>query len=390
MYGYGIIRDRATSMQRQMGGVGYAMNSGRQVNVMNPASYASTDSLTFLWDIGADASILWSKEGSAKQNTIGGGLDYITIQVPVGKHFGASMGMLPVTSVGYSFGNDIKHGSKENQGSGGINQAYIGFSANYFGFALGVNVSYDFGNITNQIYSTPNNASNTLFEHELRVRDWNVTIGAQYTYKISPYDKAVIGVTYNPKKTLHGNSIAMVQNLTNTSIKPDTVGEMKLAGNYFQPNTLGIGVSYSHTRASHMMVEADFTYQDWAKARFSEMKDAKGNVIFAGLNFSNRYKIAVGGEYMPKVRGSYGQRITYRLGAHYVKDYLVIKGNNVREYGVSCGVGLPTADGRTIVNLGLEWLHRSSSPATLISENYLNITLGVNFNEVWFWQRRIK
>ena len=32
MYGYGILGDRATSMQRQMGGVGYAMNSGRQIN----------------------------------------------------------------------------------------------------------------------------------------------------------------------------------------------------------------------------------------------------------------------------------------------------------------------------------------------------------------------
>ena len=33
MYGYGIVGDHATSMQRQMGSVGYAMNSGRQINV---------------------------------------------------------------------------------------------------------------------------------------------------------------------------------------------------------------------------------------------------------------------------------------------------------------------------------------------------------------------
>ena len=43
MYGYGILGDRATSMQRQMGYVGYAMSSGRQINVMNPASYAAID-----------------------------------------------------------------------------------------------------------------------------------------------------------------------------------------------------------------------------------------------------------------------------------------------------------------------------------------------------------
>ena len=59
MYGYGILGDNATSMQRQMGGVGFAMNNGRQINAMNPASYAAIDSLTFLFDLGADVSMLW-------------------------------------------------------------------------------------------------------------------------------------------------------------------------------------------------------------------------------------------------------------------------------------------------------------------------------------------
>ena len=67
MYGYGILNDRATSMQRQMGGVGIAQNSGRQINAMNPASYASIDSLTFLFDMGADLSILWNKEGDQSE-----------------------------------------------------------------------------------------------------------------------------------------------------------------------------------------------------------------------------------------------------------------------------------------------------------------------------------
>ena len=53
-YGVGVLRDRATSIQRAMGGVGYAMNSGRQINAMNPASYAAIDTLTFLFDMGID------------------------------------------------------------------------------------------------------------------------------------------------------------------------------------------------------------------------------------------------------------------------------------------------------------------------------------------------
>ena len=97
MYGYGIIGDRATSMQRQMGGVGYAMQSGRQINVMNPASYASIDSLTFLWDMGANMNMRWSKDRNASDHGFGGGLDYVTMEFPLSKFMGMSIGMVPLS-----------------------------------------------------------------------------------------------------------------------------------------------------------------------------------------------------------------------------------------------------------------------------------------------------
>ncbi len=50
--GYGLLNNNATATQRQMGGVGYAMNSGRQINAMNPASYASNELMAFLFYMG--------------------------------------------------------------------------------------------------------------------------------------------------------------------------------------------------------------------------------------------------------------------------------------------------------------------------------------------------
>ena len=88
-YGYGILRDNATAAQQSMGGIGYAMASGRQTNVMNPASYARIDSLTYLFDMGIDVTSLWSTETNPdgeklSENDFGGGLNYITMQFPVG------------------------------------------------------------------------------------------------------------------------------------------------------------------------------------------------------------------------------------------------------------------------------------------------------------------
>lgn len=66
-FGYGTLGDNATSTQRQMGGTGYAMHSGRQINAMNPASYASVDSMTFLFDMGVDVSLYWRQDASGKR-----------------------------------------------------------------------------------------------------------------------------------------------------------------------------------------------------------------------------------------------------------------------------------------------------------------------------------
>lgn len=390
MYGYGILGDRATSMQRQMGGVGYAMNSGRQINVMNPASYAAIDSLTFLFDMGADLSLIWSEEGSAKEHATGGGLDYITMQFPICKFMGGSVGLLPYSSVGYAFGNDIAHGTMENQGSGGINELYLGVAGKVGGFSIGANISYNFGNIVNDVFANPSSGS-TKFEHVMKIRDWNVVIGAQYSGRFTRFDRFVVGATYSPKKTLLGRSFATIQELTQESV-PTQVAEMSLKGNYYTPNSIGAGISYTHERTSRLNIEFDYTWQGWKDAKYSPLyaTDKPDVVVFQGMDFNNRSRYALGAEFVPKIRGGYGQRMAYRLGAYYTDDYLNIQGNGVREYGVTAGFGFPTPEGKTVINLGLEWKMRQAHPQTLLKENYLNVTLGINFNEVWFFKRKIR
>lgn len=391
MYGYGVLGDRATSMQRQMGGIGYAMSSGRQINVMNPASYAAIDSLTFLFDMGADVSMLWSQEGSARQHSVGGGLDYVTMQFPITKFMGASIGMLPYTSVGYAFGNDIKHGAVENQGTGGINMAYFGLAGTYKGFSLGANISYNFGNIVNDVYSTPDNSTQGLLEHVMEVRDWDVVIGAQYKANIGAYNRLGLGVTYSPAKSMHGQTWVTQQALQVES-KPDTIGYQKLSGKYGTPDSFGGGVSFTHERMSRWMIEADVTYQLWSKVKYSPIykTDEPSAMVFQGMNFADRMRVALGGEWVPRLRGNYGQRITYRIGGYFCNDYLKIQGNRVREYGVTCGVGLHAPQDKTMINIGFEWKNRRAYPVRLVGENYFNITVGVNFNERWFWQRKIR
>ena len=380
--GYGMLSDNVSSIQRSMGGVGYAMKGGRIVNVMNPASYANVDSLTFLWDVGVDLTNLWSKENGKTGYNFGGGLDYLTGHFKVAKGLGAAFGLVPYSSVGYSYGGDIDGGSESRSGNGGFNQLFIGLGYEPIkNLSVGFNFSYLFGTTSNTTLITA--ASTSYFSRYMKLRDWNAQFGLQYSLPLaSGRDLLTVGATYQPKKSFHGD--AWGTTIESQDTKMDTIGFTSMSGKYEQAPSIGVGLSYNFDR--RLTVEADYTYQKWSSAKYQPIEGFEPQA----MRFDDRWKVAAGVQFTPNRRGSYVGAMSFRAGAFYNHDYLNYSGNNVRDYGASIGVGLPAPNGKTTVNLGVEWRHRETSPTQLISENYLNITLGVNFNELWFWKSRIR
>ena len=380
-YGLGMLRDNATSAQRSMGGVGYAMSSGRQINAMNPASYAAIDSLTFLFDMGIDLTALWQKENDTSNKNFGGGLDYVTMQVPIGRYMGASVGLIPFSSVGYSFGSKIENGIDSRQGSGSLNQFYLGFAGRPFkGFSLGANISYLFGTLLNETFAMINSTQSSVFQNQFEVRDFRIDLGLQYGVGIGA-DRLTVGLTYSPGKTLLGH-LRQVRYDNVQDGSPQQTDEMKLKDNFSIPQTWGAGINYQIGR--RWMIEFDYTYQPWSKAKFT---------TFSGestmQSYCDRTKYALGFQYVPDNRGVYFKRINYRLGGYYNDDYLALRGNRLREYGLTLGAGFPVPNFKSTVNVGFEWINRQAHPNPLIREHYLNITIGINFNEMWFRQSKI-
>lgn len=383
--GYGLLNDNATASQRQMGGVGYAMNSGRQINVMNPASYAAADTLTFLFDMGVDFSTIKSTENGDKSTGYGGGLDYITMQVPIGRYMGASLGLVPFSSVGYSFGSEITHGHNAHEGTGGLNQLYLGFAGRPFkGFSIGANFSYLFGTTINDVYINTSSGSSSLFEQVMQVRDWRVQIGAQYSLDLNADNRITAGLVYTPGKALLGKAWVTKYDV-NADSKADTIAHARLRHNASLPDTWGAGLSYRWKR--RLTVEADFTYQPWSDVKSLSLPH------FEASQYADRWQAALGAEYVHSQRGGYLGRIAYRIGGFFNRHYMMVvndKGSNhVREYGISFGFGLPALGSKTLINLGFEYRHRQAHPDPLLKENYFNIRLGINFNELWFFQNKI-
>lgn len=389
-FGYGLLSDKSNTMQKGMGGTGYAMRSGREINFMNPASYAAMDSLTFLFDMGIDLKSLNTSQKGTDGTTVSGqnftgGLDYISMQFPLAKWIAASAGLMPMTEVGYNFGEKIADGSSTFSGHGDINELYFGLGVKPFkGLTLGANASYLFGTLVNStyVYNTPG-SSTSLFERQTEIRDYHLRFGLQYGFTVAQEHTVTLGAVYEPQKGLRGNSVGVKYDVTADS-RPDTLQTVNLRGNATLPALYGAGISYGW--ANRLLVAADFTYQPWKDMPFANI-DAFGD---ATSRFSNRWRAALGVQWCNRPRGSWLQRINYRAGLYLCNDYITVAGNNVRERGATLGVGLPVNGLKTVVNLSFEYRNRQATPTPLVKENYMVVTLGVNFNELWFYRNKLR
>ncbi len=385
-FGYGILGDNAIGAQRAMGGVGYALHNNRQINVMNPASYTSMDSLTFLFDIGLTYQNTITREGDLRESRQSGSIDYIVMQFPLGRYMAGSVGLLPFTNVGYSFASSIDNGTDSREGDGNISQAYVGVSGEPFkGFSIGANVSYLFGNLTNSSSVIPENGSSGIFQTNMRVQDFHLLFGAQYAIEWGKKHTLTLGAVYSPGKDVLGRAYSSTYDVSSsTTIEADT---LNMKNNYSLASTYGGGISYNYDK--RLTIAADVTYQNWADAKFTNLNIGQTQPS-TGV-FNNRLKVALGAEFRPKTIGSnYFEHISYRAGLFYNRSYLKINGNDMNEIGASCGFGFPLATNKSVVNVSFEYINRQCSPVKLITEDHFRISVSLTFNEMWFWQRRFE
>ena len=388
-YGYGILDNRGIGASRAMDGLGYAVQSGKQINVKNPASYAAIDTLTFLCDFGVSLLSNTMKEGAAKENRVSWSFDYIALQFPLAKWLAVSLGVVPYSTVGYDYAGSIKNGSVRQTGEGSLNEAFIGFGAYiYKGFSLGFNVDYLFGELNNNSVSVSSlDAMNaTLFENVLNVSDFRIEIGAQYTCRLNAKNRFTLGVLYTPAKKLLGKGYVRggaynVSSGNTVAFQNDTV---KLKDGYSLPATYGAGFTY--TPDDRLTAGIDVTFQPWSKAKYA------GSTAY----FNNYLQVIVGAEFMPKLySSSFFQSVRYRAGVNVCRSYARIKTsdntyNDLWETGFTVGMGLPMKRNKSIINIAFGYQNRRTTPLSSVTENEFRVSIGLTFNEMWFYKNRLQ
>lgn len=395
-FGYGELSSPAFGAGRAMGGIGFGIRDPKLINPLNPASYSSVDSLSFLFDVGAHISTAWYKEGANRATTFSGNLDYVGLEFRLLKGLGISIGLMPFSTVSYQFGATTTESgitrTDKYSGEGGFSKLYLGLGYSLFkNFSLGANVSYFFGNTTyttNTVFS--GNINNVNLYQKLKASDVTVDLGLQYVIPVSEYKDITVGVVYSPKMALNTTLYDIEQ--VGDSVRGDTIRGL----GFDLPQSFGGGVSFS--RKNRFMVGADVLFQQWSKARFYETDEA---TTLEGINVAslrNRLRVALGGQYIPKYNGRiYLGRVRYRLGAYYANSYFNMKNASTNEYyggtkefGISAGFGFPLLDSRSVLNLSFDYVSILPERKNLVEEQYFKITISYTMNEQWFRKRKLE
>ena len=94
-YGLGILSNQSLGVNRQLGGLGYALRSNSYINLLNPASFTAIDSLSMLFEAGFSLQYGNFKESGKSVNAYNASFDYVAIKFRICKGLGMSAGFLP-------------------------------------------------------------------------------------------------------------------------------------------------------------------------------------------------------------------------------------------------------------------------------------------------------
>ena len=405
-YGLGLLSDYGTSLNRGMDGLGLGFHKHNQINYLNPASYSSLDSLSFIFDAGFSGQITNFQEGKdVKKNVKNGVFDYVVAGFRVAKHVGVSFGVIPYTNIGYSYATTGDLNSRQSafhqtysntfEGKGGLHQVYLGAGWQPFnGLAIGANIGYLWGNYTRSVVNSYSDAYvNTISKYySATINNYKLDVGLQYTARFSKKDDLTIGLTYGLGHKLGTDpECSIISNNSQTNVADTT--SLKIKNGLELPHSYGAGLMFNHNNKWNIGV--DYSLMQFSKVGYPEYTVENGFSKYALSKqiYKDRHKFSVGAEFCPNENGrKFVDRIYYRIGASYATSYYKVNGvDGPKEYGVSAGFGIPIINewnNRSMLNISGSWVRRDAPG--LIKENTFRINIGFTFNERWFAKWKVE
>ncbi|HPS46521.1 MAG TPA: hypothetical protein PKZ21_05055 [Bacteroidales bacterium] len=392
-YGLGDLQNAKYIGNLAMGGIGIAYRQPSSVNYSNPASYTVFDTNAFVLETGINSQTVKLSTNNQNQRSNYTSLSHLAFGFPVTKWWGSSIGLLPYSHVGYKISNyetlsEIGKIKYLYEGSGGLNQFYVGNAFQLKNLSVGVNAAYIFGYLDRtSTVSSPDSIYYLALRlsNGTRINGFHYNLGLQYEKKINTDWTMQVGLVYSATAKLNAKRDSFAYTFFSSGedyekIKDTIIDAENTKGKINLPYSLGGGIIIK--KSNILMMGFDYQMQNWNNYSSFGEKDS----------LKNSWVTSFGMEYTPihTNLSSYWKRVHYRVGARYAKTYLQLRNNQLSESAVSFGFGLPLKRSKTSFNIGFELGQRGTLENNLIKEQFGRIILNVSFNEFWFFKRRFE
>jgi len=418
-YGLGDLYPTQTIAARGLAGLTAAYSDGRTLNTDNPASYgdirsyANGGSVTFDVGVSIDSRTLHSASPVLKYNSVNFIPSYILLGFPINKkHFGLVAGLKPMTRINYSIesftrGVDSMH--TIYQGSGGLNQAFIGLGKRWGGFSIGVNGGYLFGR--KETTTKTSFVNDTVGYHDGNVSNTGnfgglfANGGVQVNIKLNEKTdslskiKSTYGLTLGAAGMLKQN-VNIYSNVLNETFYYNTDGatlpydtvsyKSNPTSKAVLPASFNVGFMLTKQVTSYVysdnkwMLGAELSAGNWGNDYLYD--NQKDQVV-------NNWMLRAGGAITPDpFSNGFFTHTTYRLGFYTGKDYIDADGNGLKTTAVTLGAGFRVRTARfsnqsTVINTAME-IGKRGNNANNVTENFFKFSVGLSLSDIWFIKRK--
>lgn len=404
-YGIGNLIPQGNIVNRSMGGISAAVSDATFLNTVNPAAPANLIYTTL------DIALEYNGRNMIDNNTIGNYrsnnaiISYLQVGFPLlngnKKAFknqvmwSANFGLKPISKINYKIETNTNNntGNVQNlyEGSGGLNEAFVGTALKIKNLSMGVSTGYLFGekDYSNRLIFKNDSVAYYKANYETNTRYGGMFLkaGAQYGFKIKEgmFRLGAYGNlkgNYTASKDRKVETFSYDQNGSVTRI--DSVySESGVKGKINLPSTVGAGFSIEK---QHVLIGADFETTNWDDYTFFGQKDA----------VTNSWVAKAGIQYLPastNTNKGYFNFVKYRAGFSFGQDYINADGK-LPVYTVSAGAGFPLKLRKSfyerqssVLNVGFEYGNRGNKNNS-IKENLYKISFGLSLNDIWFIRQK--
>lgn len=397
-FGIGEIRGQATVENQSMGGLAMFTDS-IHVNFQNPAAYGNLRVTNYAIGI-SSRNFTLKADGADNQRVAVTSLDYLSVGFPVSRKVAVGFGLQPLSSVGYNLQQETVNMDNDTvvnafDGAGGISRVFL--SAGYQpipNLNVGASVRYNFGEITNdRIQSVQDVQFGTLDERTSNVNGFDFNYAVTYTpmilknrYRLHSYVGVDTQVNLNSENTQRIGSFSLVNGSEIEVIDVDLASQGLARTTVTLPTTFSVGLGLGVDKQWFGGLE--IRSQDYSEFQNTFLR-------LENVEYGQASTVILGGYYIPDYNALSGiyNRIVYRAGIRFDKTGLSVNGEEINNFSISLGMGIPMGgsitDRFSNLNLGVEFGNRGTTAAQLVKENYFGIKIGLSLNDRWFIKRVI-